>query len=294
MDRATFADIEWAAGVIGLPPTPAWSYPTLDAAVGASVIVKHENVQPTGAFKVRGGLALLASMTAEEIGGGLICASTGNMAQGLAYACRAAGVPAVVVAPTTTAPVKITAVRGLGAEVVVEGPTMVEAIAHAHRLADERGMTFVTSGQPAIIAGHGTVYLELLREHPDLEAIYVPVGSGSGAAGACLVRDELAPNCRIVAVQSSSAPAGFRSWQGRTIVSAPCETRIGGLATGSGYEHPQPILWDRWTTSCWWTASRSSRPPRCWPRRRTLSPREPGPPRWLARWPTPTVRDASE
>ena len=120
---------------------------------------------------------------------------------------------------------------------------MTEAVAHARRLADERGMSYVDPGNtPAIIAGHATVYVELFRQRPDLEAVYVPIGSGSGAAGACLVRDELAPHCLVVGVQSSAAPAAYRSWASRRAEAAPCLTRHSGLATGHSFDLPQSVL----------------------------------------------------
>ena len=241
----TFDDVLRAAEAIGvhLPPTPAWSYPALNAAAGCEVLVKHENMQPTGAFKVRGGLALAVAMPAAELARGLVTASTGNHAQSIAFAARLAGTEAVIVVPETAPAGKVEAVRLLGATVVTFGPTMTEAAQHARELALARGLVFVDPGNtPAIIAGHATVYLELLTSRPDLQAIYVPVGSGSGAAGACLVRDRLAPDCRVIGVQSSAAPAAHRSWKSGQIESAPCHTRHSGLATGSGFELPQSVL----------------------------------------------------
>ena len=241
----TFDDVLRAAEAIGvhLPPTPAWSYPALNAAAGCEVLVKHENMQPTGAFKVRGGLALAAAMPAAELARGLVTASTGNHAQSIAFAARLAGTEAVIVVPETAPAGKVEAVRLLGATVVTFGPTMTEAAQHARELALAGGLVFVDPGNtPAIIAGHATVYLELLTSRPDLQAIYVPVGSGSGAAGACLVRDRLAPDCRVVGVQSAAAPAAYRSWKSGRIESAPCHTRHSGLATGSGFELPQSVL----------------------------------------------------
>jgi threonine dehydratase len=241
----SFDDVLRAAQAIGahLPPTPAWSYPALNAAAGCEVLVKHENMQPTGAFKVRGGLALAAAMPAAELARGLVTASTGNHAQSIAFAARLAGTEAVIVVPETAPAGKVEAVRLLGATVVTFGPTMTEAAQHARELALARGLVFVDPGNtPAIIAGHATVYLEVLTNRPDLQAIYVPVGSGSGAAGACLVRDRLAPECRVIGVQSAAAPAAHRSWKSGRIESAPCHTRHSGLATGSGFELPQSIL----------------------------------------------------
>lgn len=241
----TFAGVLAAAEVIAphLPPTPAWAYGLLDDATGAQVVVKHENVQPTGAFKVRGGINLALRMTPQERTGGLVTASTGNHAQSVAYGARLVGTRAVVVVPESAPPMKQAAVRGLGGEVRVHGPTMDEAVGEARRIAQEEGMRYVDPGnEPEIIHGHATVYLELLRQYPDLEALYVPAGSGTGATGACLVREALAPACRVVAVQSSAAPAAENAWREGAPRSAPCRTRSSGLATGRSFALPQSVL----------------------------------------------------
>lgn len=154
-----------------LPPTPVRQYPMLDVAVGCRVLVKHENVQPTGAFKVRGGLNLAAQLDPDCPG--LVTASTGNHAQSIAYAARLRGITAVIVMPASAPAVKVDAVGALGADVVIHGSTMTESAAHAQELA-ATGLRYIDPGQePAIINGHGTVSLELLQHHPDLEAIYV-------------------------------------------------------------------------------------------------------------------------
>lgn len=234
------------AVAVVLPPTPAWHYPLLDAAAGAQVFVKHENTQPTGAFKVRGGINLAANLTPAERAAGLVTASTGNHAQSVAFAGRRLDVPVVVVMPTSAPTKKIEATRLPGAEVVLHGDGMTEAVAHAHEIASQRGMRYVDPGNdPAIVHGHATVYLELLRQHPDLEAIYVPVGSGSGAAGACIARDAIAPDCRIVAVQSDAAPAAHLSWSSGSLASADIKTTYSGLATGKGFALPQSVIAER-------------------------------------------------
>lgn len=229
-----------------LPETPAWSYPLLDEAAGVEVVVKHENVQPTGAFKVRGGVALMAALGPRERRTGVVTASTGNHAQSLAWAGVRRGVPVCVVMPLSAPARKVEAVRALGAQVVVEGATMCDSLAHAARLAETDGLRLVSPGdEPAIVLGHATVYLELFLRHGDLTTVYVPAGSGSGAAGACLVRDALAPQCRVVAVQSASAPAAYRSWRSGEPLSAPCTTRVAGLAVGTGFALTQSVLRER-------------------------------------------------
>lgn len=243
--EVTYAGVLAAAETIAahLPPTPAWSYPLLDQAAGATVVVKHENVQPTGAFKVRGGVNLALGLSADERAAGLVTASTGNHAQSVCFGGRLVGTHAVIVVPQSTPAAKVAAVRALGGEVVVHGPTMDEAVHEAKRLAGEGGLRYVDPGnEPAIVHGHATVYLELLQRHPQLEAIYVPVGSGTGASGACVVRDALAPGCRVVAVQSSAAPAAHDAWRAGRPAQVPCRTRSSGLATGSSYALPQRVL----------------------------------------------------
>src|ERR1051325_1112785 len=135
-----------------LRPTPVLSYPVLDTATGASVLIKHENLQPTGAFKVRGGLNLLSGLDGAQ---GIVGYSTGNHAQSLAYAARRFGVPCTIVMPERPNPVKARAVRALGAELIEHGATFDQAKPFAERLGAERGMRLVSAAEPEIIAGVG-------------------------------------------------------------------------------------------------------------------------------------------
>lgn len=238
----TFAAVRRAAEIVGrtLTPTPLVSHPLLDRAVGHEVLVKHEHVLPTGSFKVRGGVHLAATLTGAERTGGLVTASTGNHAQSVAYAARQAGVPATVVMPRSAPQVKREAVEAWGARVVVHGEGLGEAAAHARSLA--RGRGFVDPTDARIILGHATLYLELFTVAPGLAQVFVPIGSGTGAVGACLVRDALAPTCRVVGVQSAQAPAGRASWLAGEVRTAPAATRASGLATTCGYPATLPIL----------------------------------------------------
>lgn len=245
MGAPTFDGILDAADRLAhaLPATPAWSYPLLDAHAGRRVVVKHENVQPTGAFKVRGGLTRMATLDRSTRRDGVVTVSTGNHAQSMAYAGRAAGVAVTVAMPACTPAFKVEAVRALGARVLTEGEDMSAATAHAREVAQREGRAFISPGdEPAIIHGHGTVYLELLRHHPEIDTVYVPVGSGSGAAGAVLVRDAIAPHVRIVGVQAAGAPAAYRSWAAGEVLTAPAETFAAGLATGTGFATTLPLL----------------------------------------------------
>jgi threonine dehydratase len=226
-----------------LPTTPMWSYPALNAATGSTVWVKHENVQPTGAFKVRGGINLLAGMTDADRERGIIGYSTGNHAQSLAYAALRFDTRCTIVMPSNPNPTKALAVRALGAELVEHGKDFDEARLHAEQLAVHHGLRLVSAAnEPPIIAGVATAYLEILEQAPDLDVIIVPVGGGSGAAGACVVASALAPRCEVIAVQSAASPAAHDSWRGGQPVQRPNKTVVDGLAIGWGFALTQQIL----------------------------------------------------
>jgi threonine dehydratase len=241
----TYADVCAARPIVDrhLPPTPMWSYPVLDREAGATVLVKHENVQPVGAFKVRGGLTLLDRLPPADRELGTITYSTGNHALSLAYASNRARVPCTVVMPAAANAAKAEAVRAWGAEVVLTGPDLAAAQRYAERTAEATGARLVSPGDtPELLAGVGTLYQEILTAAPDLDAIVVPVGSGSGAAAAVVVARELAPGCDIIAVQSSSSRAAYDSWASGALLERPNRTRVEGLATGRGFALPQRLL----------------------------------------------------
>ena len=171
-----------------LSVTALYRYPALDALAGAQVSVKHENHQPVGAFKVRGGVNLVSQLDAEERRRGVIAASTGNHGQSVAYAAGLFGVRAVICVPEQANPVKVESMRALGAEVVPYGRDFDEAREHCEQQASERGYRYIHSGnEPSLIAGVATYTMEILEAEPDTAVIVVPVGGGSGAAGACVV-----------------------------------------------------------------------------------------------------------
>lgn len=228
-----------------LTPTPMWSYPLLNAATGATTFVKHENTQPTGAFKVRGGITLLSSMTPEQRAAGVLGYSTGNHAQSLAFASALFGTPCTIVMPEGSNPRKVAAVRGYGAEVIEFGENFDVARTHAEDLAKRGGARLVSTGdEPDLIAGVGTAYLEIFEREPELDAVFVPVGSGSSVSAACVVAVALAPDCRVVGVQSADSPAAHDSWEAGELVRRPNHTFSEGIATGHAYELPQQILRD--------------------------------------------------
>jgi threonine dehydratase len=241
----TFADVLAAAKRIGrhLRPTPLYRYTGLDDLTGAQVWVKHENHQPTGAFKVRAGINVLSCLTDEQRRGGVMAASTGNHGVGVAYAARLFGVRAVVYVPEQVNPAKADTIRGLGAEVVVHGRDFDEARVECERVAAEQGSRYVhAASEPLVIAGNATETLEILTEQPDLDAIVVPVGGGSGAAGACLVAKTVNPSVEVIAVQAEAAPAAFESWRAHELREAPMRTSAEAQATGSAFELTQQIL----------------------------------------------------
>ena len=243
----TLADVEEARRVIGthLRPTPLHAHAGVSELVGTETLVKHENHLPTGAFKVRGGVNLVAQIDQEERDRGLIAASTGNHGQSLAYAGRLLGTRVIVCVPEAANPAKVHAMRALGAEIVEHGRDFDDAREHCEALAAEHGYRYVHSGnEPLLIAGVGTHTLEILEEQPGVDVIIVPVGGGSGAAGACVVAKALQPGCEVIGVQAEAAPAAFHSWRTRSVREDRMGTAAEGLATRVGFELPQRILWE--------------------------------------------------
>jgi threonine dehydratase len=229
-----------------LGPTPLYRYPVLDELTGARLWVKHENHQPVCAFKVRGGVNLVSQLSAEERGRGVVTASTGNHGQSIAFAANLFGVRAIVCVPEQANPVKVESMRALGAEVVFHGRDFDDAREHCEKQAAEHGYRYIHSAnEPALIAGVATYTLEILEAQPDTEIIVVPVGGGSGAAGACIVAKATRPSIQVIGVQSEAAPAAQRSWQARRLVTDTTSTFAEGLATRTSFELPQRILWEK-------------------------------------------------
>ena len=247
LPRPTIADVLKAQKVLRryLDPTPLHNYPVLDAATGAEVWVKHENYLPIGAFKLRGGINFMAQLSDEQREQGVVTASTGNHGQSVAYAARLFGVKAVIVVPENANPVKLEAMRANGADVRLHGPDFEAAKEHGQRVAVAEDLCFVSSGdEPTLIAGVATHTLEVLQEQPDIEAIIVPLGGGSGASGASLVAKTVNPQIRTVAVCAEASPAAYLTWRDRAWREAPNRTAAEGLATGAPFMLPQSILWE--------------------------------------------------
>jgi threonine dehydratase len=240
-----FADVLDAARQIRpyLQPTPLRRYPSLDRLVGAEVHVKHENHNPTGAFKVRGGINLVSRLSEEERRRGVIAASTGNHGQSVAFAARLFGVQAIICAPANANPVKVEAMQDLGAEVVLQGERYDDARRHAEELRREHGYRYIHSGdEPLLIAGVGTHTFEILQEQPHVDTVIVPVGGGSGAAGASIAAKAINPKVRVIGVQSDAAQAAYLSWKSGELQESPNRTRAEGLSTATPFALPQRIL----------------------------------------------------
>ena len=243
----TFADVLDARRHIAayLRRTPLHAHSALRDLLGTEVRVKHENHLPTAAFKVRGGVNLVSQLSAEERARGVIAASTGNHGQSVAFAARLFGVEATICVPERANPVKVAAMRGLGANIVFHGRDFDDARGHCELLAEEHGYRYVHSGnEPLLIAGVATSTLEILEDEPETDVIIVPIGGGSGAAGACVVAKAVDPRIAVVGVQSEAAPTAYTTWKERRPVELPMQTFAEGLATRTAFALPQAILQD--------------------------------------------------
>ena len=246
MTSPTFSDILRAKQIIAryLPRTPLGNYPALDKLCGTRILVKHENQQLTGAFKVRGGINLISQLSAQERESGVITASTGNHGQSVAYAARLFHVRATIVAPENANPLKVAAMRDLGAEVLFHGADFDAAREHCEMLSKRERLRYIHSAnEPMLIAGVATIALEILEEAPEVTTIIVPVGGGSGAAGACLVAKTINPQIKVIGVQAERAPAAYNSWCAHELLEDKMETAAEGLATRTAFELTQRILW---------------------------------------------------
>jgi threonine dehydratase len=226
-----------------LRPTPLIRHPLLAERTGLDVYVKHENHNPTGAFKVRGGLNLIGSLPAGERRG-VITASTGNHGQSIAFACQREGVPCTVYTPVGNNPEKNAAMRAYGAVVVEYGRDFDEAREHIEQVHAGRGLRYVHSAnEPLLIAGVATLALEIYDELADVDVIISPIGGGSGASGCGLVRTGLGRSTKVIGVQAAGADAFARSWRtGTRVANDRVDTLAEGLATRVTFDLPFSIL----------------------------------------------------
>ena len=245
MNIPTLRDVYRARATISpyFPRTPLTYSSGLSAALNAEVYLKHEEHLPLGAFKARGGINLLANMSAEERSRGVITASSGNHGQSVASACRQFGARALIGLPVDANPNKVASMEALGAELIFHGANFDEARRYCEQLAAEEGYRYVHPvNEPDLVAGVATASLEIIEDLPDVEVMLLPIGGGSGVSGACIVARALNPDIRVVAVQSEAAPAAYLSWEQGQLVQAPMQTWVEGTATAEGYELPQQIM----------------------------------------------------
>lgn len=216
--------------------TPIFTSQTFDALAGCEVFLKAENLQKTGSFKVRGAYTCLSKFTPEQRARGVVTASAGNHAQGIALGARLTGIQATVFMPVGASIAKVQATRGYGAEVRLEGAIFDEAVQAAQAYAAETGAVFVSAfDHDDIIAGQGTLALELLDDLPDVETVIVPVGGGGLISGIAVALKEINPRVRVVGVQAEGAPALVRAWQKHELVASPS---VRTIADGIAIKHP--------------------------------------------------------
>jgi threonine dehydratase len=235
MNLPSLADIYSARARIAdvIRPTPLLRHPLLTEETGLDLWVKHENHNPTNAFKIRGGLNLVRSMSDDERARGVVTASTGNHGQSIAMACQLAGVRCTVFVPDGNNPDKNAAMRAFGARVEEGGRDFDDARERCERAGEDTGARYVHSAnEPLLIAGVGTYALEVFETLPDVDVIIVPIGGGSGASGHCIVRSALGASTRVVGVQAANADAFARSFQsGVRVVGERADTFAEGMAT---------------------------------------------------------------
>ena len=246
MTVPSLADVYAARARIAdtIRPTPLSRHALLSAETGLDLLVKHENHNPTSAFKVRGGLNLVRSLTPDEQARGVVTASTGNHGQSIALACQRAGVACTVFVPLGNNPEKNAAIRALGGTLDEGGRDFDEARERCEARAASTGARYVHSAnEPLLIAGVATYALEIFEVEPAVEVILVPLGGGSGACGNCLVRSALGSKAQVIGVQAANADAFTRSFRtGTRVVGESANTFAEGMATRVTFDFTFGIL----------------------------------------------------
>ena len=249
MQVPTLEDVFRARRVIApyLQPSPLVRSDSLSELLGCEAYLKCENAQPIGVFKVRGGINFVSSLGEEERRAGVITASTGNHGQSIAYAARLFGVPAVIAAPENCNPYKRRAMERLGAQVTLVGKDFDESRVWSEGEAVRRGYRYVhAANEPLLIAGVGTMSLEIMEELPDVDVIINPIGGGSGCSSHCIVAKGIRPDVEVIGVQAERAPAVYLSWKaGELRETDSSDTIAEGLATRMAFELPFLIMKDR-------------------------------------------------
>ena len=242
----TLADIRAARERLGgaIYCTPCARSETLSRLSGQSIFLKLENLQMTGSFKERGALNRIAMLTPEQARKGVVAASAGNHAQGVAYHATRRGIRSVIVMPLATPLVKVQATRGFGAEVILHGANYDEACAEATRLCEAEEMTFIHPfDDPLVIAGQGTIGLELLDQIENLEAVVVPIGGGGLIGGIACALKEQRPEIRVIGVQTARLPSMQRALrEGHPVTIDPATTIADGIAVRRAGETTYPLV----------------------------------------------------
>lgn len=243
MELPSAAELEAAARVVyrHMPATPQYRWPVLCEKLGAEVWLKHENHTPVGAFKLRGGLVYFDQLGSVP---GVIAATRGNHGQSVAYCAREYGVPATIVVPQGNSVEKNASMRALGARLIEHGHDFQAAFEHAQSLAAEERLHMVPSFDRPLVAGVGTATLELLRAVPDLQALYVPIGLGSGICAAIAARNALGLRTEVIGVVSAHARAYAVSFAERRPVAEPVSTRLAdGMAVRKPDGRALEVIW---------------------------------------------------
>lgn len=242
----TFSDIQSARARLGdsVRTTPCDFAEALSSHTGARVTLKLENLQVTGSFKARGAGNKLALMSADERARGVVCASAGNHAQGVAFHAQRLGVTATIVMPVGTPLIKVARTQAFGAAVVLAGENYDDAYEEARRIEAERGATYVHAyDDEAIIAGQGTIGMEIAEQAPDLDVLVVPVGGGGLIAGTALALKTLKPNVRVIGVQVASIPSMKAALQaGGPVMLPAARTLAEGIALRRAGERCVPLV----------------------------------------------------
>ena len=240
----SIVEIIRARSIVGnfLKPTRLIHYQSLSDLLQADVYIKHENHNPTGTFKIRGGVNLLHHLKQSKISG-VITFSTGNHGLSIATAAKWFGLEAIVVVPENNNPVKNRAIKESGAELIESGNTFEEASSTVEQVCRERELYYAhPADEPHLINGVGTGFLEIIEDLPDIDVMIVPLGAGSEAAAAITTLRAFRPDVEIIAVQAESSPAAYFSWKKKRICTAQNNTFAGGFATGKAYKVPFKIF----------------------------------------------------
>ena len=228
-----------------LTPTQLIHYEGLSNLIGARVLVKHENHNPTGTFKIRGGINLMDHLRRLGVEG-IITFSTGNHGLSIASAAKWFGIKATIVVPENNNPAKNRAILDCGAKLIEAGTTFEEASETVETLCQEQHLYYAhPADEPLLINGVGTEFLEIVEACPDIDVMVVPLGAGSEAAAAVTVLHSNGRKTDIIAVQAESSPAAYDSWKNQTLSQAANTTFAGGFATGKAYEVPFKIYRDK-------------------------------------------------